>query len=274
MRWALAVLLLVPLSGCMGCGPNLEEVRWTEPGLYALLDRPVPLLYGNVQWVPPQGALPFDATVDGQPVPAALRSVSWDWTASGGASIGFSLGRDGVVTAVVAETLSNATVLQGFQAYTANVTTASPSQRLVWSEAFLRNRILVWTDFAVGAPEGDPGIAVHEHSVKVPGPFRLEALANETDATWDTGLRSFAEGHASGSGYAWQFGLPTWKVPVPDGDHGATLTVDALDRVDFDARFEEGESTSSVQTRAREAMAEDGLPEPTFQDYEESASIC
>ncbi|HUR26219.1 MAG TPA: hypothetical protein VM327_09435 [Candidatus Thermoplasmatota archaeon] len=275
MRWVLAAFLLLPLTGCAGCGPNLEEVRWTEPGLYALLDRPVSLRYGNVQWVPPQGALPFNATVEGQPVPAALQSVTWDWPAQDGTEpLGFWLGRDGVITALVPETTSNDTVLQGFLAFAANVTTATPSERVTWAEEFLRNHVLAWTGFQPGAPEGEEGTDVNEHSVKVPGPFRLEALAKESHATWTPLLGAFAEGDAGGAGYGWHFGLATWKVPLPDGDHGATLTVDPMDRVDFDAPFKEGESTASVQARARKAMVEDGLPAPTFQDYDELASIC
>lgn len=275
---ALAAILA---AGCMeGCGYSADEVTWTEPGLYARLDEGMQLLYGPVEWAPPQGALPFDGTVRDQPVPAGLRAVSWvvpgvaipeaEW------QLGFSLERDGVVTAIVPETADEDEVREGFVRFAGNVTTATEAERRAWAQAFLEQRILEWTSYPVGGGPQAAGVEFYRHSAKVPGPFRLDALANETAVHW-TGSSAYdamGSGESSPAGWSWTFGLATWKVPLPHGDHGAHLLVDPLDNVRFDGDFAQDVQGEEVKEQVREAMAGAGLPAPTFQSYQEGGSIC
>lgn len=242
---AVLVALAAALPGCLldaHCGPSYDELRWTEPGLYASIQGIEPAW---AEWSPGLGALPWNGSslADGMPWPGVRLS-----------SVGYDVPRPpvqswGIVADVPPPNIESVAIERDGWLSVATVGDPPPAELRAALDAVLENATegldaeAAWRELL--ASKEDTGIrtafptdanttSFTEHirwgyAVDLRGHLRLDALAERVGLQPPTEWGLFGGGSSAG-GWSFSFSLPVWTV---HGDPGR-LRVDAADNALYD----------------------------------------
>lgn len=275
---------LAALSGCVDlghCGPTYTSLSWQQAGLYDALENSTAW---RTTWEPGDGALPWQnpwPNLTGLrlqrvslEVAKPIDHVVGNFAFSDPLLARIELTQDGVVRAMAEGNVSDAAVLAAFHRL-ANSTTLAPSgQVAAAAQAFLASKVDEGTRSAIPDP-ANPGHwteRIHwRHQARLPGPFRLEALAQELGLPAPTGPTPGQAGSSTGP-WAFDFTLPTWRLEEVGADR--SLTTDARGRTVYEGGDHSKGSYEDLVADAAAWAAAHRLPALQLADAEGAAYVC
>lgn len=294
--WLAAVLLTVPLAGCLGgtdCGTSYEAT-WREPGLFDAVEDAsgrgevytldAGLVGGRPTWLP-QGRLPFDATLGAVPAEEVdLLEVSRETGGTGRqadrASLRALASEDPERAELRLEVWGNRTedeLASLFGPLVENVTTVDDETRQAWFDRLLEDRRRGTEVVRPGASGAAAREVQYVYTVDVRSTWTTERVLDEHVAPdGELPRPSNGPGHATFSGATWSlsFWPDAWTARFPADGPSFVLEVDAFDRVELDRQDGLWEDEERTRTWVNQTFAEAGLPAPTFDGWRYDATVC